>query len=175
MNNEQYGKYFFILILTFIFEVNAKADTSSSVLLNCDQLNALQYLGGCCKYSNEQKAYVSYKKKGLITLFDEERSYSRWQRKHIRGWYPSGARKFNFFIYVNKEDVPWFNPNVQLKIEKCYHADWKQVNYYGIPLVPIPTGKAYVTKKVPCDQPYTHPPMTCQQAANNLPSEIFKP
>ncbi|MDE0119624.1 MAG: hypothetical protein OXM55_06425 [Bdellovibrionales bacterium] len=165
-------KIFFILI--FVFGVNARADTSTSVFLNCDQLNALQYLGGCCKYSNEQRAYISNKKRS-INPFSGERKYSRWQRKHIRGWYPSGVRTLDFFLYVKKEDVPWFNPNIQLKVEKCYNADWKEINYYGIPFWPFPTGKAKMSTKVPCDQAYTDPPITCQQAADSLPSEVFNP
>ena len=103
----------------------------------------------------------------------EKGKYSRWQTKHIRGWYPSGIRKHDLFIYVKKEEVPWINPNIKFKIHKCYNADWKQVNYYGMPLIPIPTGKAYVSKKVSCSEPYSNPPKTCQQVANSLPSKIF--
>ncbi|MDE0518506.1 MAG: hypothetical protein OXH36_02975 [Bdellovibrionales bacterium] len=170
--------YNFFMLLIFVFGVNARADISAEgIFLTCDQLNGLHYLGGCCAYSNEERAYVSNKTRWLSWLspFSGEREYSRWQRQHIRGWYPPEVRNHNFFLYVKKEDVPWFNPNIKLKIKKCYHADWKKVNYYGIPLLPIPTGKAHVTKKVPCNQPYANPPLTCQQAADSLPSEIFNP
>ncbi|MCZ0932174.1 MAG: hypothetical protein OXJ52_03365 [Oligoflexia bacterium] len=164
---------FFILI--FVFGVKAKADTSAGIFLTCGQLNGLHYLVGCCKYSNERKAYVSNKKNWLKNPFSGERKYSRWQRKYVRGYYPPGIREHNLFLYVKKENVPWINPNVKLKIKKCYHADWKKSNYYGTPFVPIPTGIAYVTKKVSCNQPYADPPMTCQQSADSLPPEIFKP
>ena len=105
------------LILIFIFGANAKADTSTGIFIACDQLNGLHYLIGCCKYSNEQKAYISNKKNWLINLFSGERKYSRWQRKHIRGWHPPGVREHKLSLYVKKEDAPWFNFNVKLKIK----------------------------------------------------------
>ncbi|MCY4322023.1 MAG: hypothetical protein OXC37_06460 [Bdellovibrionaceae bacterium] len=149
------------------------ADTSIDVFLNCDQLNALHYLTACCKYSSQQKAYIPKQESWFAKKLSGEAEYSRWQTKHIRGWYPPGVREHNLFIYVKKEDVPWINPNIKYKIQKCYNADWKQVNYYGMPLIPIPTGKAYVSAKISCSEAYSKPPKTCQESANNLPSKIF--
>ena len=51
----------------------AYADTSIDVFLNCDQLNALHYLTGCCKYNSKQKAYISNKK----NWFEEKLSGKR--------------------------------------------------------------------------------------------------
>ena len=171
LRQQSMRKVFFILLCVFV--ANAKATDSNSIFLNCYQLNGVHYLIGCCAYDKELGAYVSNKKNWLEKTFTGERKYHRWQTKYIRGYYPPGIRKHNLLLYVEKENLAGINLDIQLKIKKCYDADWKEVNYYGMPLLPIPTGKAQVATKVSCDQAYTNPPMTCQQIAENLPVEIF--
>ncbi|MCZ0931852.1 MAG: hypothetical protein OXJ52_01700 [Oligoflexia bacterium] len=167
------SKIFFTIL--FIFVVNAKATASTSIFLTCDQLNDVHYLIGCCTYNKELGAYVSNKKNILERAFTGERKYHRWQSKHKKAWYPPGVREHDLLLYYpEKEILARINLDVKLKISKCYDADFKEVNYYGIPLWPIPTGKASKSTKVSCNQPYSDPPMTCQQITDNLPSEILK-
>ena len=165
------SKIFFIFLCVFV--VNVKATASSSVFLTCNQLNGVHYLIGCCAYDKELGAYVSNKKNWLEQIFTGERKYHRWQTRHIRGYYPPGVRTHNLLLYAKKEDLAGINLDIRIQIKKCYNADWKEVNYYGMPLIPIPTGKAKMSTKVSCNQAYTNQPMTCQQIADSLPLEIF--